>query len=396
MADPLTNVIAGHGFISFDEATGFHTSTNSGFGLSKNGEAVYLSYLPGTAEDRIVDAIVFEAQENGFSLGRYPDGGDWAALQPLTRGSANAAPPDHPLIRQLMYHPPDVGTNDDSVNEFVEIYNPLPSSVVLSNTNGSWRLSGDVSFDFPTNKTLAAHASILVANLNPTNTALLNNFRTKYAVPAALEILGPYSGKLANDGGRVSLEKPQAPDFATNSMGWVVIDEVVFGDQSPWPTAADGGGASLQKTALNLPGNNPANWIAATPSFSIVATNLDSDGDGIPDAWELAHGLDPHNPADAIIDSDRDGVSNRNEFLAGTDPQDPKSYFRIEAVTKTGGQIAIRFQALSDHSYALQSKPGASGNWGTVQTVSGTNGLVELRVTPGSSPGFFRLMTPAQ
>jgi uncharacterized repeat protein (TIGR01451 family) len=46
----------------------------------------------------------------------------------------------------------------------------------------------------------------------------------------------------------------------------------------------------------------------------------DSDHDGLPDDWELAHGLDPLNPADALIDSDCDGTSNLQEYQAGTDP----------------------------------------------------------------------------
>ena len=46
----------------------------------------------------------------------------------------------------------------------------------------------------------------------------------------------------------------------------------------------------------------------------------DDDGDGLPDIWELAFGLDPLNPSDAFIDSDDDGVSNFDEFQAGTDP----------------------------------------------------------------------------
>jgi hypothetical protein len=32
----------------------------------------------------------------------------------------------------------------------------------------------------------------------------------------------------------------------------------------------------------------------------------DVDGDGIPNGYELAHGLDPFNPADASLDSDGD------------------------------------------------------------------------------------------
>jgi hypothetical protein len=41
----------------------------------------------------------------------------------------------------------------------------------------------------------------------------------------------------------------------------------------------------------------------------------DADKDGVPDSYELKHGLDPHNP-----DSDRDGVFDGQELIQGTDP----------------------------------------------------------------------------
>ena len=44
---------------------------------------------------------------------------------------------------------------------------------------------------------------------------------------------------------------------------------------------------------------------------------MDSDGDGIGDNYELANGLDPNNPDDALLDKDGDGMSNLDEFLAG-------------------------------------------------------------------------------
>ena len=47
----------------------------------------------------------------------------------------------------------------------------------------------------------------------------------------------------------------------------------------------------------------------------------DADNDGLPDAYELANGLDPNNSADASADSDDDGLSTLAEFTAGTDPR---------------------------------------------------------------------------
>jgi formylglycine-generating enzyme required for sulfatase activity len=46
----------------------------------------------------------------------------------------------------------------------------------------------------------------------------------------------------------------------------------------------------------------------------------DSDGDGMPDAWENAYELDPDDPADAAVDSDGDGTTNLEEYENRTDP----------------------------------------------------------------------------
>jgi bacillopeptidase F (M6 metalloprotease family) len=46
----------------------------------------------------------------------------------------------------------------------------------------------------------------------------------------------------------------------------------------------------------------------------------DVDGDGMPDAWETAHGLNPLDPADALIDADGDHLTNLTEYTRGTNP----------------------------------------------------------------------------
>src|SRR5262249_61032886 len=56
----------------------------------------------------------------------------------------------------------------------------------------------------------------------------------------------------------------------------------------------------------------------------------DSDGDGMPDEWELKYGLNPNDPSDAAKDKDGDGYTNLEEYLNGTDPTKAVDYTRPE------------------------------------------------------------------
>ena len=50
--------------------------------------------------------------------------------------------------------------------------------------------------------------------------------------------------------------------------------------------------------------------------------DFDLDGDGMPDDWELVHGLSSVNAVDAAWDADGDGFMNLHEYWAGTNPND--------------------------------------------------------------------------
>ena len=60
-------------------------------------------------------------------------------------------------------------------------------------------------------------------------------------------------------------------------------------------------------------------YMALRPGTAL-ARGQDTDGDGMPDAWEAAFGLDPDDPSDAALDPDADGLSNLQEYLTGTYP----------------------------------------------------------------------------
>jgi hypothetical protein len=58
-------------------------------------------------------------------------------------------------------------------------------------------------------------------------------------------------------------------------------------------------------------------------SISVSARHqLDTDGDGIPDRWEIDHGLNPYDPSDANLDYNYDNLTNLEEYKKRWDPWD--------------------------------------------------------------------------
>jgi hypothetical protein len=75
--------------------------------------------------------------------------------------------------------------------------------------------------------------------------------------------------------------------------------------------------------------DTPAN-VGGWPEYRPAPAPEDRDRDGMPDAWEQSHGLNPASPDDASSDTDRDGYTAIEEFLNGTDPSAFVDYTRPE------------------------------------------------------------------
>ena len=400
---PETNVMAAGSWLAFDEVTGFHSPLTNGFGMDKSGEQLFLSYLPGDGTDRVADCVRFKGQENGVSLGRFPDGvGHWFALAP-TPGAANDPPSPRPVVSELMFHPPDGdGGADNTELEFIEIYNPRTVTAELWNAEGTWRIDGAVAFTFPAHTALEPNERLAILSFDPGNDDARSRFLSAYGLSEEdVRLLGPYDGRLSNRGERVALEKPLAPDLPNQPLVWVIVDETIYFDRAPWTTAADGTGRALCRINPLLSGIAPQNWYAAhkpTPGAAqterVIVTDPE-DGSAVfapgpQDLYAVVDSILASNPVervaffqdDAVLDADMSAPYTCAWNIPG-----PGRYTLHAEVTDAAGiwtSRAVRVSALAVSNVAAESVTDCSADLHTV--ISGDQ-PADIRIYWGRTDG---------
>lgn len=96
-----------------------------------------------------------------------------------------------------------------------------------------------------------------------------------------------------------------------------------------------------------------------------LTLGVDSDGDGIPDAWEqsqlYAAGYYPVDDTwdlsllDRDGDFDRDGLSNYQEYIAGTFATDATDYLALRLIEATGAHAQLSFFSIYGKVYSVES-----------------------------------------
>ena len=415
---PAGTIVPAGGFKVFYEYQ-FGVGTTAFTLDSAEGDEVYLS--ASDAAGNLTGAqifVEFGALKNGVSVGRHRTSinVDFVPLRQRTfgvdnpaslpefwqgTGLSNAAARVGPIVISEIHYAPA-----ETADEFIELHNPNTQSVPLydpSYPTNQWRLREGVSFNFPANVMIPSGGCLLLVSFDPVaEPAVLSAFRAKFDVPADLPVLGPYEGKLSDTGEGVRLLWPDRPEPPPDpNAGFVPyewVERIKYSSVAPWPADAAGTGKSLQRRAALDYGNDPLNWFAATPTPG-RASAVDSDHDGMPDAWETAHGLNPFSDADALLDLDHDGASNMAECCAGTHPYDAQSVFEICSLATVPDGLHLTFLAVAGHTYTLQGRrPVESGSWQNLTNLAAVDmGGERTIAVPVSQIGsrLFRVITPA-
>ena len=358
---PTNTIIPARGYLAVwcdnsANAPGLHT----GFALDADGETLAL-YATSTNGVVLKDVIRFGVQLPDFSIGRTLNGsGEWSLNVPTPNAPNESRPlgfSNHLRLNEWMANP---GSGAD----WFEIYNPDTLPVSLGGLYLTDALNDPAKSPIPPLSFIAPRGFLKFnADSQPADGGNHVNFR------------------LSSQGGSLGL-------FAVDRTA---IHTVMYGPQAIGVSEGAIADGSPVIAAFSVP----------TPA---KPNAMDTDGDGLPDVWESAFGLDPKNAKDAILDSDGDGFSNLQEYLSGTNPRDASSHLQIDAVevsSSTSGTAKVRFTGTPGTTYTIQYRDSVTqGSWAKLTDVPAQIALRTIEINDPSSLGqrarYYRIVTPSQ
>jgi hyaluronate lyase len=163
-----------------------------------------------------------------------------------------------------------------------------------------------------------------------------------YTVDPAATLTARFSASPTNG------SAPLIVTFTDTSTGVITNRYWNFGDGATMNVTT----ASLTHT-YSFPGTSTVSLIASTTSGSstntqanlIVATSVDTVGDGVPDWWRAQYfggtGATTNANSGATVDSDNDGLSNLAEYLADTNPTNAASRLAITSIAIVSNEVRL-------------------------------------------------------
>lgn len=242
-------------------------------------------------------------------------------------------------ITELMYNP-----RGDSETEYIEVKNIGGANIDLNGV----KIDTGITMNITTSTVMTPGEVGVFTKSSALFTAQFPGVRVLKQWEA---------GSLDNSGERIILK-----DSETN-----VIHNFVYDNDSPWPTYADGQGGALEVISTSGNYSSETNWRS---TGAMPGGGTDTDGDGVPDAWEAKF---------------------------GTSTSDPLSKPRATTAVNGSNQTQISWGGVSGQNYRVQYCDNLGDPWQTVtgaNSVPGVNGTVSFTdpQLPRPTKRFYRIM----
>jgi subtilisin family serine protease len=261
------------------------------------------------------------------------------------------------------------GVIEPQLNHFIELNGLIENTdyelqYVIANILGETTQSSIINFNSATNANLQAPVFSNQPSVNniTENTAIINWDTSDYAYAqisygtSAENLLEKESNATAEINHQVTLVRLDTATTyyvqvsAFNIAGEELVSETVIFTTSAINNIADSDGDGIPdyweiensldaQNAFDAVEDSDEDGLSNREEFNNQTdpNNSDSDGDGMPDGWEVDHGLNPNNAADANEDADGNGVSNLDEYTNATDKEAPVITFDSDLIIDATG-----------------------------------------------------------
>jgi hypothetical protein len=172
----------------------------------------------------------------------------------------------------------------------------------------------------------------------------------------------------------IQYQNASASDYGVNRDGLGNLQGYAYGANIGWVAFENTGAPRVDLVTGKLSGcaySANCGWISLSNAVAFVQTDmlapgLDSDGDGIADAWELTY-TNTLRAFTASSDADHDGSTDLEEYLAGTNPLDPNDNLRITLFTRVDTYNTLMWTSEPNRYYRVERRAalGAASPWET-------------------------------
>jgi alpha-glucosidase len=143
---------------------------------------------------------------------------------------------------------------------------------------------------------------------------------------------------------------------------------------------------------------SPTGWhtfvfVDSNKVFSVIPSgDVDSDGDGLTDAFEGEHGLNPYRAADAFLDTDGDGFAEVEESVAGTEIFAADAFHQVDGLVPAaaGSGAEVSWPAVSGRRYDVWFSTNLTGTpvWAPLVPFTNLAGAGPVSITDTSTAPF--------